>query len=130
MVFQLPYAPYAEGYRTAREVEWSHLNYECIRGLFHTNRLRWSSPAMKGREADRWQARLLTEPPEQAVAESNRPASAGSASIATVTTTAPSRSSPNSVGSLAPNRQESPDQRFAFFALPRTNPPAEEAGSK
>ena len=130
MVFQLPYAQFPEGFSAARKVDWSYLGYEHIRPFFHTNRLRWASPSMKGREADRWQARLWTEPPGRVVDELTKVGFSGIsidrdgyddradyliAELRRITGSDP---------------LESPDRRFAFFPLTPANPPVATTGSK
>ncbi|HEV3095069.1 MAG TPA: hypothetical protein VGY30_11210 [Solirubrobacteraceae bacterium] len=65
-IFQLPYVPFPEGYgATGTSVSAPNPNfgttYELARGPIHSDRLRWSYGAMKGRPAD-WQAPLATQP--------------------------------------------------------------------
>jgi hypothetical protein len=65
-IFQLPYVPFPEGYgATGTSVSAPNPNfgttYELARGPIHSDRLRWSYAAMKGRPAD-WQAPLATQP--------------------------------------------------------------------
>ena len=55
-VFQLPYVPFPDGGITYRMTD-----YDLIRGYLHSNKLRWSFGAMKGRPQD-WQAELSNEP--------------------------------------------------------------------
>ena len=57
MIFQLPYAPFPES-RGAHRME----DYDHVRGYFHSNRLRWSFGAMKGRPADLWQQSIAAQP--------------------------------------------------------------------
>lgn len=65
-VFQLPYVPFPEGYgATGTSVSAPNPNfgttYELARGYIHSQRLRWSYGAMKGRPAD-WQSELASKP--------------------------------------------------------------------
>jgi len=50
MIFQLPYVPFPEYPPINNMIEFSHL-----RGYLHSNNLRWSYGAMKGRSGDDWQ---------------------------------------------------------------------------
>ncbi len=57
MVYQLPYHPYPEtGPAGAMQ------DYDLLRGYLHSNGLRWSYGAMKGREGDRWLRALSKRP--------------------------------------------------------------------
>lgn len=49
MVFQLPYVPWPENPPVNRMTD-----YELYRGYLHSESLRWSYGAMKGRESDQW----------------------------------------------------------------------------
>jgi len=60
MVFQLPYSPYPEP-TTVHRMSW----YDPLRGYLHSNGLRWSYGAMRGRYADAWQSRVAAEPPDE-----------------------------------------------------------------
>lgn len=65
-IFQLPYVPFPEGYgANGTSVSAPNPNfgttYELARGPIHSEHLRWSYGAMKGRPAD-WQASLATQP--------------------------------------------------------------------
>ena len=130
MVFQLPYAPFPEEFSSARKfrgVSFVGTGYNCqehIRPFFHTARLRWSSPAMKGREVDRWQAMLWAETPDRVVVELAR---AGFRGISIDRDGYDNRAE----DLVAELRQvlgsepvESPDHRYAFFMLTPTNPSA------
>ncbi len=50
MIFQLPYVPFPQSPPINNMIEFSHL-----RGYLHSNNLRWSYGAMKGRSGDDWQ---------------------------------------------------------------------------
>jgi phosphoglycerol transferase len=52
-VFQLPYSPFPEG-----------SSFEHLRGYLHSQSLRWSGGAMKGRPVDIWQRGLCVQPLE------------------------------------------------------------------
>ncbi|HEY2632113.1 MAG TPA: hypothetical protein VGI26_07020 [Solirubrobacteraceae bacterium] len=65
-IFQLPYVPFPEGYgATGTSVSPPNPNfgttYELARGYIHSQTLRFSYGAMKGRPAD-WQAQLAVKP--------------------------------------------------------------------
>jgi phosphoglycerol transferase len=65
-IFQLPYVPFPEGYgsiSTSVSVPNTTFNttYELARGYIHSEGLRWSYGAMKGRAAD-WQGELASKP--------------------------------------------------------------------
>jgi hypothetical protein len=65
-IFQLPYVPFPEGYgATGTSVSPPNPNfgttYELARGYIHSNDLRFSYGAMKGRPAD-WQGELASKP--------------------------------------------------------------------
>lgn len=57
MIFQLPYVPYPEHPSVHRMTDYSH-----FRGYLHSKTLRWSYGAMKGREGDGWQRRVVAKP--------------------------------------------------------------------
>jgi phosphoglycerol transferase len=61
-IFQLPYISYPE---TSPVLGIDY--YEPVRPYLHSRTLRWSYAAMRGREADLWQRRVVTEPPQQMV---------------------------------------------------------------
>jgi len=50
MIFQMPYLPFPEG---------GAGDYQLFRGYLHSNTLRWSYGAMKGRETDTWTRTVL-----------------------------------------------------------------------
>jgi phosphoglycerol transferase len=130
MVFVLPYAEFPDGYTTARKVVWSYRSDEHIRPFLHTDRLRFSIPTMRGREWDRWQARLWKEPTDRVVAELIR---AGFRGISIDREGYDDRADQTIADLrriLGTDPIESPDQRFAFFSLPPADPPAVAAGSK
>jgi len=65
-IFQLPYVPFPEGYgsvSTSVSVPNTTFDttYELARGYIHSEGLRWSYGAMKGRAAD-WQGELASKP--------------------------------------------------------------------
>jgi phosphoglycerol transferase len=63
-VFQLPYVPFPEGYpltATSGNVPSFNSSYELARGYLHSDTLRWSYGAMKGRSGD-WSAQLAAKP--------------------------------------------------------------------
>jgi hypothetical protein len=65
-IFQLPYVPFPEGYgsiSTSVSVPNTTFSttYELARGYIHSEGLRWSFGAMKGRPAD-WQGELASKP--------------------------------------------------------------------
>jgi phosphoglycerol transferase len=57
-IFQLPYAPYPEAGPINRAVD-----YDLMRGYLHSDSLRWSYGAMRGRPSD-WSASLANMPPK------------------------------------------------------------------
>ena len=60
MIFQLPYHPFPEKKPESRMWDYDH-----VRGYLHSNELRWSYGAMKGREGDLWEknvAAMQTKP--------------------------------------------------------------------
>ena len=130
MVFQLPYARFPEEFSSARKstrISFVGGGYNCqehFRPFFHTDQLRWSSPAMKGREVDLWQAKLWAESPDRIVAELTR---AGFRGISIDRDGYDDRAD----GLIAELRRglgsepvESPDHRYAFFMLAAANPSA------
>ncbi|HEY7961070.1 MAG TPA: hypothetical protein VID29_04025 [Solirubrobacteraceae bacterium] len=65
-VFQMPYVPFPEGYGATSDGALPPspsfgTTYELARGYIHSERLRWSYGAMKGRTAD-WQGQLAAKP--------------------------------------------------------------------
>ena len=63
-VFQLPYVPFPEGYPDTPigdSVAAYATKYEPVRGYLHSDTLRWSYGATKGRPAD-WAAQLADQP--------------------------------------------------------------------
>ena len=56
MIFQLPYQPFPES-----PPQFDHKDYDHARLYFHSDHLRWSYGAMKGRD-DLWQRDLIREP--------------------------------------------------------------------
>lgn len=62
MIFQLPYISFPE-YPPQNKM----LDYDHFKGYLHSNSLRWSYGAMKGREADYWQKSVSCKPPEEMV---------------------------------------------------------------
>lgn len=61
-VFNLPYCRYPE----TPAVEQMG-GYEQVRGFLHTQTVRWSYGAMRGREADLWQREVAASPPAEMV---------------------------------------------------------------
>ncbi|MFX4261822.1 hypothetical protein ACOBQJ_06445 [Pelotomaculum propionicicum] len=57
MVFQLPYVSFPENVSALKMGD-----YELFRGYLHSNQLRWSYGAMKGREGDTWQREVAAKP--------------------------------------------------------------------
>jgi phosphoglycerol transferase len=57
MVFQLPYIVFPENLTETRIV-----CYDLFKGYLHSDSLRWSYGAMKGREGDLWQNRVVKKP--------------------------------------------------------------------
>lgn len=57
MIFQLPYVSFPENLS-----ELNMGDYELFRGYLHSNNLRWSYGAMKGREGDFWQRKVSQMP--------------------------------------------------------------------
>ena len=53
MIFQMPYVVYPEQGAVNNMVDYSHL-----RGYLHSDTLRWSYCAVKGRETDQWQRQI------------------------------------------------------------------------
>jgi phosphoglycerol transferase len=62
MIFQLPPNSYPEFGRHIKMHDYNH-----FRGYFHSNRLRWSYGAMRGRDAERLHSALAPLPPAQLV---------------------------------------------------------------
>jgi phosphoglycerol transferase len=62
MIFQLPYIPFPENPPQKKMVDYDH-----FRGYLHSNSLRWSYGAMKGREADCWQRSVSNKPLEEMI---------------------------------------------------------------
>jgi hypothetical protein len=65
-IFQLPYVPFPEGYGSISPTVSApnttfDTTYELARGYIHSEGLRWSFGAMKGRTAD-WQGQLASKP--------------------------------------------------------------------
>jgi hypothetical protein len=58
-VFTFPYVPFPESSAVLGVESYSH-----VRGYLHTQHLRWSFGAMKGREDDTWARQVSLEPPE------------------------------------------------------------------
>lgn len=54
MVFQMPYTPYPEPGGPFAKMQ----DYDPLVGYLHSETLRWSYGAMKGRDTDRWQKRV------------------------------------------------------------------------
>ncbi|HEV2071389.1 MAG TPA: hypothetical protein VGR26_16495, partial [Acidimicrobiales bacterium] len=61
-VFQLPVVRYPEAERMEKMG-----GYDLLRGYLHSQTLRWSFGAVKGRDRADWQLKLLDEPPERLV---------------------------------------------------------------
>ena len=59
-VYQLPYHPYPETGPLNRMAD-----YDLLRGFLHTDDVRWSYGAMKGREGDLWLRALYARPMEE-----------------------------------------------------------------
>lgn len=57
MIFQFPYVPFPENPPVNNMGD-----YELFRGYLHSNSLRWSYGAMKGREGDLWQQEVTSKP--------------------------------------------------------------------
>jgi phosphoglycerol transferase len=57
MVFQLPFVPFPETPKVGRMFDYDH-----ARGYLHTQGLRWSYGAMKGRDGEAWQKLLASKP--------------------------------------------------------------------
>ncbi len=57
MIFQMPYTQFPEG-----PLVHHHTSYNAMRFYIHSNTLRWSSGAMRGREADQWQEQVAALP--------------------------------------------------------------------
>ena len=57
MIFQLPYTSFPEGAASNLMTD-----YELFRGYLHSNNLRWSYGAMKGRDADTWLEQTSARP--------------------------------------------------------------------
>jgi hypothetical protein len=64
MIFQLPYMNFPEGPGTVKMDP-----YELLRGYMHSDSLRWSFGAMKGRAADAWQSRVAVLPTDEMIEE-------------------------------------------------------------
>lgn len=62
MIFQLPYVPFPE-----YPPQYKMLDYDHFKGYLHSNSLRWSYGAMKGREADYWQRSVSGKPLEEMI---------------------------------------------------------------
>lgn len=57
MIFQLPYVPFPESPPVNKMIDYSHL-----KGYLHSEKLRWSYGAMKGRPIDAWQGMVAGMP--------------------------------------------------------------------
>lgn len=57
MIFQLPYMSYPENAPIHRMSD-----YEQLRGYLHSRKLRWSYPAVRGRETDAWVGEVAGKP--------------------------------------------------------------------
>jgi phosphoglycerol transferase len=57
MIFQLPYVPFPESPPVNKMIDYSHL-----KGYLHSEKLRWSYGAMKGRPMDAWQGMVAGMP--------------------------------------------------------------------
>jgi len=64
-VLQLPYMPFPEPGGAVGEMQ----DYDPLRAYLHTDGLRWSYGAVKGREDDAWQEATAALPPEMLVRE-------------------------------------------------------------
>ncbi|MFA6000488.1 MAG: hypothetical protein WC828_00005 [Thermoleophilia bacterium] len=64
MVFQLPYIAFPEYPAVNKMSDYNHL-----RGYLHSETLRWSYPAMRGRDGDQWQREIASKPTDQMVTE-------------------------------------------------------------
>ncbi len=62
MIFQLPYVPFPESPPVNKMTD-----YDLFRGYLHSQNLRWSYGAMRGREADIWQRELAAKPVNELV---------------------------------------------------------------
>ncbi len=62
MIFQLPYVCFPND-----QHPHAMRTYDHFRGYLHSKALRWSYPAMGGREADAWQRTVAASPPEEMV---------------------------------------------------------------
>jgi len=60
MVFQMPYLPFPESAPIFEMNDYNHL-----RGYLHSENLRWSYPTIRGRQGDRWQKEISSEPTDQ-----------------------------------------------------------------
>ncbi len=69
MVFQLPYAPFPEGYSAHNAVPWTFWSYSHFKPYVHSHKIHWSAGAIKGREVAKWQSRVAEEPPRKMVEE-------------------------------------------------------------
>jgi phosphoglycerol transferase len=66
MVFELPHQQFPEGAAVPGVLG---IGYEMLRPYFHSTSLRWSYPAMVGRPADAWTARVSALPAPQMLRE-------------------------------------------------------------
>lgn len=64
MIFQMPYVVYPEQGPVNNMVDYSHL-----RGYLHSETLRWSYCAVKGRETDQWQSQVAALPVKDQIVE-------------------------------------------------------------
>ncbi|MEP7340707.1 MAG: hypothetical protein ABI977_23455 [Acidobacteriota bacterium] len=62
MIFQLPFVPFPETPKVGKMFDYDH-----TRGYLHTEGLRWSYGAMKGRGAEAWQKLLTAKPTPEMV---------------------------------------------------------------
>jgi len=62
MIFQLPYVPFPE-YPPVNKMT----DYEHFKGYLHSTQLRWSYGAPKGRDGDRWQQQVTSQPLDELV---------------------------------------------------------------
>jgi phosphoglycerol transferase len=62
MIFQLPVVPFPENPRVGKMFDYDH-----ARGYLHSQTLRWSYGAMKGRASEAWQKMIAAKPAEELI---------------------------------------------------------------
>lgn len=77
MVFQLPHVAFPEHAIRVSHSPLPYRSYRHFKGYLHTTALRWSGGAMHGREIDRWQSAVASQPIGRLLKELRRAGFAG-----------------------------------------------------